>query len=314
MALVDVVRNLNCGASNAGEVGLGLKHCKQDIKRAVTFLLTEQGYKFEPVGGEMNLAYINELVQIGKAKVLQGVIEMTDNTAEDTIVTRAGSGIKSVAGKMPYEYMATFDNGLNFHKALSALSSNKAYDITIFDSKGDMFFTETKQGDYKGFTLGMFEAGKYTMSDGSNSASQMVSFQMINRTEFDERVSWITSENLDFSPEDLNDYNDVTLQIVAPTNSSTDLLVNVISYADNKPVFIDGLIKDDFILTLNGTNLPILTATATSVKGQYNLTLNDGLATGNQLKLKLYDATLLADVIDADGVLYKSNVAESVVV
>jgi len=310
----DVVRNLNCGAANQGEVGLGLKHCKQDIKRAVTFLLTEQGFKFEPVG-DLDLAYINQLVQIGKAKVLQGVIEMTDNTAEDTIITRAGSGIKSVAGKMPYEYTATFDNGLNFHKALTALSSNKAYDITIFDSKGDMFFTETKGGEWKGFTLGMLEAGKYTMSNGTDSASQMVSFQMINRAEFDERVTWITADNLDFAPEDLADYNDVTLSLTAPAAAATTLLVQVTSYADNKKVFIDGLIKDDFLLTKNGspTPLTITTSTPTANKGEYSLVV-PAWVLADEIFIKLYDSTLPADIIDADGVLYKSNTATTVVV
>lgn len=312
MALVDVVRNLNCGASNQGEVGLGLKHCKQDIKRAVTFLLTEQGLKYEPVG-DLNLAYINELVQLGKAKVLQGVIEMVDNTAEDTIITRAGSGIKSVAGKMPYEYTATFDNGLNFHKALTALSSNKAYDITIFDSKGDMFFTETKQGDYKGFTLGMLEAGKYTMSDGSNSASQMISFQMINRTEFDERVTWITNENLDFSPEDLNDYNDVTLSLTAPTATSTSIKVKVVSYADNKAIFIDGLVKEDFLLNKDNAPVTITSATPTATKGEYNLVV-PAWVLGDNIDCRLYDSTLPANIIDADGVLYKSNIATTIAV
>lgn len=314
MALVDVVRNLNCGASNQGEVGLGLKHCKQDIKRAVTFLLTEQGYKFDPVGGEMTLAYINELVQLGKAKVLQGVIEMTDNTADDTIITRAGSGIKSVAGKMPYEYTATFDNGLNFHKALSSLSSNKAYDITIFDSKGDMFFTETKQGEYKGFTLGMFEAGKYTMSNGADSASQMVSFQMINRTEFDERVTWITADNLNFSPEDLSDYNDVTLTLTAPVAPATTLLVKVVSYADNKPIFIDGLVLGDFIVTNNNVEVTISTTNPTATKGVYSLSV-PAWVSGNEITCRLADDELPgAEVANVNGVLYKSNIATTIAV
>ena len=65
--------------------------------------------------------------------MLQGVVSFADNTADDNIITREGSGIKVVAGKNPYEYTATFDNGINFHKALTSLSGYNAYDLIVFD-------------------------------------------------------------------------------------------------------------------------------------------------------------------------------------
>lgn len=308
MALAEIVNSVNCGA---GELkGTGLKHCKEDIKRVTTLGLVERGLTFDP-SEDFSLAYIRELQQLGKMIILQGVVQMTDNTAEDNIVTREGSNKKVVAGKSPYEYVATFDNGLNFHKALTALSSYKQYDIVMWDSKGDAIFTQTKAGAYKGFTLGMFENGKYTMSNGADASMQAVTFQLDNRLEFDERVSWITSDNLDYNAEeDLDGYNDVTISFVgAATNAATTLTFNVTSVADNKKVSVAGLVLGDFLYQVDGSTATatLLTASPT-ISGQYTLTV-PALGTGEVLTLRLFDSSLNASIVDVEGVLYKSNVA-----
>jgi len=173
MALIDIVNSVMCGAGDV--LGTGTKNCKQDIKRVTTIALIERGYTFAD-GDIDTLAGVRLLQQKGKAIILNGVVEIADNTADDNIITRTGSGEKIVAGKNPYEYTVTFDNGLAYHKALTTLSSYRGYDIIFFDSKGDVFFTQTKAGLYKGFTLGMFENGKYMMSNGADAASQSVSF------------------------------------------------------------------------------------------------------------------------------------------
>ena len=136
MALIDIVNSVMCGAGDV--LGTGTKNCKQDIKRVTTIALIERGYTFAD-GDIDTLAGVRLLQQKGKAIILNGVVEIVDNTADDNIITRTGSGEKIVAGKNPYEYTVTFDNGLAYHKALTTLSSYRGYDIIFFDSKGDVY-------------------------------------------------------------------------------------------------------------------------------------------------------------------------------
>jgi len=253
------------------------------------------------------------LQQKGKAIILNGVVEIADNTADDNIITRTGSGEKIVAGKNPYEYTVTFDNGLAYHKALTTLSSYRGYDIIFFDSKGDVFFTQTKAGLYKGFTLGMFENGKYMMSNGADAASQSVSFQMINRLEFDERVSWIVSDNLDYNAqEDLDGYNDVNIVLKAPLDSSSDIYLDLFTLADNHKVFIDGLGVDDFQITANGVTKIIDDAEV--FNNEYKVTTALTYSTGEIITVSLFDSVINSYIVDVDGILYKSNIATTVVV
>lgn len=309
MALPTIVNSVNCGASEI--LGTGLKNCKQDIKRVTTLGLIERGFKFDEARS-FELAYIQELQQKGQLVILQGVVELTDNTAEDTIITRAGSGEKIVAGKNPYEYNVMFDNGLAFHKALTALSGHRRFDLVMWDSKGDAIFTQTKAGEYKGFTLGMFENGKYTMSNGADASSQSVSFQMVNRLEFDERVSWITADNLDYNAqEDLDGVNDAVFAITAPT-AGTSVLFTVKTLADNHQVSLSGLLKTDLLYAVDGVTTAITTLVeSTTEAGKYTLTV-PAFTTGKVLTLVTYDTVLLKNIINLDGVLYKSNVASTI--
>tara|TARA_R100000541_G_scaffold20190_2_gene30050 strand:+ start:4031 stop:4963 length:933 start_codon:yes stop_codon:yes gene_type:complete len=310
MALIDIVNSVMCGAGDV--LGTGTKNCKQDIKRVTTLALIERGYTFAD-GDIDTLAGVRLLQQKGKAIILNGVVEIADNTAEDNIITRTGSGEKIVAGKNPYEYTVTFDNGLAYHKALTTLSSYRGYDIVFFDSKGDVFFTQTKAGLYKGFTLGMFENGKYMMSNGADAASQSVTFQMINRLEFDERVSWIVSDNLDYNAqEDLDGYNDASITLTAPADTDTSVSFSIKTVADNHLVSISGLLVSDLVYTVNGATVVPSAITEVSA-GNYTLTVA-AVSAADVITLALYDGAANSYIADVDGILYKSNIASTVVV
>ncbi len=157
MSLLTQVNKIDCGAN--GTIGAGLAGCRIDWERTVLIgVIKQRGYKFTE---EISLEYIRELEQAGIVDILQGVVSFVDQTADDTIITRDGSGLKRVAGKMPYEKVATFDNGVNFQKAITSLSSYDSYDLFFMDVNNNLWFTSTKAGEFKGFTAGMFEAGKY---------------------------------------------------------------------------------------------------------------------------------------------------------
>lgn len=299
MALIDQVNKVDCTAK--GVLGTGLAGCRIDRDRVVAMGLLSKGFKFAQ---EITLDYMRELQQDGTLIMLQGVITFVDNTAEDTIITRDGSGIKKVAGKMPYEYAATFDNGVNFHKALTALSSYEGYDIVLFDVNNNLWLTSTKSGEYKGFSLGMFENGKYTGANGTDSASQTVSFQLVNRLEVDSLMSWVTNDKLDFTYDELQGVNEV-LVTPDPIAAGTTIVVSAYLLDGTHPV--EGLLAADFSATKNGavSNPTAVVYNATTKK--YTLTVPT-LASADLVTVGLKNI-----VLTTLGTLYKSNTAEAIV-
>jgi len=299
MALEDQINKVDC--SGAGVIGTGLAGCRIDRQRVTALGLLKKGFVFSE---EITKEYLRELQQDGTLIMLQGVVSFADNTAEDTIITREGSGIKKVAGKMPYEYAATFDNGINFHKALTSLSSYEAYDLILFDVDNTLWGTTPKTGGLKGLTMGMFENGKYTGSNGTDSASQVVTFQLINRIEWDMYAGWIENNELDFIYTELTGVNEV-LVTVDPIVAGTSIVVS--AYLLDKSHSVEGLLFGDFKVTKNGTaNNPTVAAYNSTTK-KYTLTVPALLAAD------IVTVSLNGTILTPLDVLYKSNTATAVV-
>jgi len=300
MALEDQINKVDCTAS--GVLGTGLAGCRIDRDRVTAIGLLTRGFKFAE---EITLEYMRELQTNGTLIMLQGVITFVDNTAEDTVITRDGSGIKKVAGQMPYEYAATFDNGVNFHKALTSLSSYEGYDIVLFDVNNTLWLTSTKSGEYKGFSLGMFQNGKYTGANGTDSASQTVPFQIINRLEVDSLMSWVTNENLDFTYDELQGVNEVLIT-VDPVSAGTLIVVSAFLLDGTHPV--EGLLFGNFTATKNGVSSNPTAATYSAVTKKYTLTVPTLVATD------VVTVSLNGIILTTLGTLYKSNTSTAVVV
>ena len=299
MSLETQINTINCGAN--GVLGTGLAGCRQDRKRVVALGLVQKGFVFAQ---EITKDYMRDLQQAGTLIMLQGVVSFEDSTADDNIITRAGSGIKVVAGKNPYEHTITFDNGINFHKALTSLSGYGNYDLILFDVEGAIFLTVNKSGSPKGFTMGMFENGKYMGANGTDASSQSILLQLIDRSEIDERMSWINASELDFSPSELNGVNEV-LVTVDPIVAGTSIVVSAFLLDKTHPV--EGLVFGNFSVTKNGgvSNPTVATYSATTKK--YTLTVPAMVATD------IVTVSLNGIILSLADVLYKSNTATIIV-
>ncbi len=298
MSLETQINTVDCSAG--GVLGTGLAGCRMDRKRVTALGLVSKGFKFDE---EITKDYLRELQQDGTLIMLQGVVSFVDNTADDNIITREGSGIKVVAGKNPYEYTATFDNGINFHKALTSLSSYQAYDLILFDVDNSLFFTVTKAGEPKGFTLGMFENGKYMGANGTDAASQTVNLQLIERGEIDERMSWIANEELDFVYTELTGVNEVLIT-VDPAVAGTSIDVSAFLLDKTHPV--EGLLFGDFAVTRNGVVSNPTVAVYSSATKKYTLTLPAFVAAD------ILEVSLNGIILVPADILYKSNTAIAV--
>lgn len=300
MSLESQINTIDC--SQSGVKGTGLAGCRIDRKIVTALGLVEKGYKFN---AEITKAYLRQLQKDGKLIMLQGVVSFEDNTADDNIITRPGSGQKVLAGKNPYEHTLTFDNGINFHKALTSLSGFNAYDLILFDVDNSMFFTVTKANEPKGFTLGMFENGKYMGANGSDASSQTVVLQLTERAEIDERMSWIENNQLDFSYGELTGVNDVILTVNPIVTASTTIVVSAFLLDKIHPV--EGLLVGDFAFTRNGSPLVPSAIAYSSTTKKYTFTVTAN-TTADIVTVDLKDIVLtLADV------LYKSDTKTVVV-
>jgi len=300
MSLETQINTVDCSA--AGVLGTGLAGCRIDRKRVTALGLVQKGYKFNL---EITKDYLRDLQQAGALVMLQGVVSFVDNTADDNIITREGSGIKVVAGKNPYEYTVTFDNGINFHKALTSFSSYNAYDLILFDVDNSMFFTVTKAGEPKGFTLGMFENGKYMGANGTDASSQTVLLQLTERSEVDERMSFIENNQLDFTYSELTGVNEV-LVTADPIAPGTSIVASAFLLDKTHPV--EGLLFGDFSVTKNGVANNPTVAVYSSTTKKYTLTVGAMIATD------VIEVSLNGIVLTAADVIYKSNTASVIVV
>jgi hypothetical protein len=300
MTLENQINKVDC--SGSGVIGTGLAGCRIDRKRVTALGLLKKGFIFAE---EVTKDYLRELQQDGTLIMLQGVVSFADNTAEDNIITREGSGIKVVAGKNPYEYTATFDNGINFHKALTSLSSYEAYDLILFDVDNTLFGTTPKAGGLKGLALGMFENGKYTGSNGTDSASQTVMFQCINRIEWDAYAGWITNDNLDFIYTELTGVNQVLVSVNPVVALATSLVVSALLLDKTHPV--EGLLVSNFKVIKNGSVIVPSASSYSSTTKKYTLTIPAVTAAD------VYEVSLNGTILTTLGVLYKSNTATAIV-
>jgi hypothetical protein len=300
MTLDTQINTVDC--SQSGVKGTGLAGCKKDRKLVTALGLVQKGYKFNAV---IDKTYMRQLQKEGKLIMLQGVVSFEDNTADDNIITRAGSGIKVIAGKNPYEYTATFDNGINFHKALTSLSGFNAYDLILFDVDNTMFLTITKANEPKGYTLGMFESGKYMGANGTDASSQSVVLQLTERAEFDDRASWVENSKLDFSYGELTGVNDVILTVDKIITASTSIVVSAFLLDKIHPV--EGLLVADFAITRNGTAIVPSAITYNSTTKKYTLTVTSN-TTADIVTVDLKDT-----ILTPADVLYKSYVKTVVV-
>jgi len=300
MALEDQINKVDCGA--AGVLGTGTEGCQIDQDRVEALGLLPKGFKFTE---EITLDYLRELQQEGKLIMLQGVVSYTDATADNNIITREGTGIKKKTGTNPYEKVVTFDNGINFATALTYLDSYNQYDIIEFDKNNTIWMTRTKANEPKGFTLGMFDPGKYMGANGVDASSKTVTFQKIRRDEWDKYVTFVTNEQWDGSYDELQGVNEVKVT-VDPISAGTSIAVSAFLLDGTHPV--EGLLFGNFTVTKNGVASNPTVEVYSSTTKKYTLTVPTLVATD------VVTVSLNGIILTTLGTLYKSNTAKAVVI
>jgi hypothetical protein len=139
-------------------------------------------------------------------------------------------------------------------------------------------------------------------ANGTDAASQSVTFQCINRIEWDLYAGWVANDELDFVYSELTGVNEV-LVTVDPIVAGTSISVSAFLLDKTHPV--EGLLFGDFAVTKNGA--PSNPTVAVYANNKYTLTVPALVATD------IVTVSLNGTILTPLDVLYKSNTATAIV-
>ncbi len=298
MELVDQINVVECGAGDL--LGTGQQACSFDWNRVKSIELTGRSYVYTQ---EVSLDTIREAQQKEESFIIAGAESFKLIPVEPTESTTEGSGIKTVDGELPYEYEIMFKKkGMNFWKALRRFNSNGVWNIAFYDINGSKIMTQTKSGLIKGFTTSKVFTGQYKGKEGDTSAEFKTTIQLSDDVTEMERATWVDGDQVDYSINDLDGYNDVILTPSPLLVGGTSLVVKAVLV--DKSHFADGMITTDFEIKRNGVVVAHSGVLANENNKTYTFTIPAAVAgTYTVDTLNTFDKKVV--LLTATGLLYK---------
>jgi hypothetical protein len=311
MGLFGSIKNtLSCSLS---VLGTGSKNCAFEIKLVNGIYAVARGETIADAD-EFDKDYVQEKIQQGEWVPLIDAIGFLDESADDTIqTTQSGVEIKANLGR--YKFTLEYKKGEYFNKAMSSLDSFGKFDIILVDEAGNWLMTENASGVGKGFKAGMFSPLKTKLNDGSVATSKSLTFQLLDRSEWDDRLIWLDVSETGFSPDEADGANDILISFdTAPSNSDTTLVIDLVSTADNSTA-LSGLVTANFLVTVDDVTASTTWVESATISGQYTGTLAS-ISTDEVVVVQLWDATTTPEtnaIIVGDDI-YQSNALTATVV
>ena len=304
MALFGDIKNtISCGLA---ALGTGTNNCSFEIKLINGIYALKRGTIIADAD-DFNKAYMQGLIQQGTAIPLIEAIGLVDDSADDTIQTTP-SGVELKANLGRYKFTLEYKKGEYFNKALSSLDSFGMFDILIVDEAENWLMTENLSGVGKGFRCGLFSPLKVKLNDGSVATSKSLTFQLLDRSEWDNRLVWIEASKTGFSPIEADGLNDITASFNGdPSNLDTTIVVDLVSAADNSTA-LSGLVTANFLVNVDDVVTATTWVESATIAGRYTGTLA-AVATNEVVDVQLWDATVTpqTNAILVGDVGYQSN-------
>jgi hypothetical protein len=293
---------------------LGLSDCIIDEGQLTGFIITPKGWAINLESGTIDLAYMNEQIQLGNFVPVLGAIEATNGTPEATTEEYQG-GVKSVVRNGLPEYTFKFIKGKwKFASALYTYNSQQAFDVLFVFNTG-VIAGATNGTTFSGFDLGMLNSGTYMFTDGSSSSSVSVSMQLINEAQFNRDVYLIDSSVLDFKVNsDIHPVTDIV--ITARADASEGKVYFKPVFESNQATTLGGIAIANLRSTVNGV-VDVITAASLSYNAttkEYQYTPTAVLAVSNTVIVELYDTVNAVSCAKIGTRFYKgiSNTAATV--
>tara|TARA_R110002020_G_scaffold453632_1_gene668614 strand:- start:11525 stop:12454 length:930 start_codon:yes stop_codon:yes gene_type:complete len=306
--LVDIMSKLEeCGGSQANTGKLG---CLQQFGTPLSVILTKRGFVI-PKETVLNIEFLESNVQNGNLIPVIEASAFEDVSGEDAYTTNA-AGVERLNLKGLPKYKLWFEEGHEFYRQMSKLTSYKSKGAILIDDDGRWLFGVNSDGDYIGLTLGQITAEmRKTKVQGGDSEMKALSMQFIDRYQWDESYGIIERNALGFGQDEIPVINGVNLSLgEIPASNDLEVKVKAVLASDGSSP-IEGLIATDFVVTSNGGS-QVPSGIVEATPGEYVLTVSS-LSAG-VLLVDLYDSSENLDVIISGGVLYRSDVISETIV
>lgn len=307
MSLINQLNTVVCGA--AGFLGSGTKGCKLDPTNIIAFWLLPAGMA---ITEEVTRQSVLELQKSGNLVVLPNAYNVEWNSEENVTSESPNLGLQSLVREGKYNFTAQFDNGVQFQKVLSSLAGQGRWDVVLLDDADNLWGTEDRAGNFRGFRTSMVAHNPYNFLAGTEGAKTSLTIQMARPREFNDSVAVVTAESMDFYPSDLDGANEVVLNIVGTSEGS----VTVRTVLMDNNTFVDGLSQGDFLVKANGATVDAVNVEANPTDKTYTLSAA-GLTADAVVEVKLYDSASNSQVIavgaSPDEVLYQSREVTGVI-
>ena len=300
-----------CGGSSANTGELG---CEIEFGLVIHGIGLTTG-TIIPKDVDLDIDYINVLIQSGKAVPLMNAFSSEPTFSDDTMET-SPLGVEALTLPGLSKFMLTMKKGQEYYKEMSKLTGFGNIEWILGDVNGSWKMAKTSNGDFKGFSAGQVNAMITTPATASETEKKSVTFQLTDRREYDLLNDVFLASTL-FPISDVKGVNGVNLSFadsngaVPPADADTTLKVKAVFASDNFSA-IEGLLISDFLLTVGGS-----TVTPSGIvddgDGFYTFTIA-ALTAADALQLQNYDSSVNKGVvITAAGVLLRSEILAAIV-
>jgi len=304
ISIIDKVENCGGSTANTGKLG-----CLQVFGTPLSVILTKKGYVI-PKETDFTLAWLETEVQNGNLIPLMEASAFEDLSAEDAFSTNA-AGVErlNLQGLPKYKFM--FEEGHEFYRQLSKLTSFKSKGAILIDDAGRWLFGVDASGDYVGLTMGQINAEiRKTKVQGGDAESKSVTMQFLDRLQWDLNYGIAERDSLGVSPSDVPVVNGVNTAFTAiPADTDLTIDISVLLASDNSSA-VEGLVIGNFLVKKNGVTVTHTLVTEPSA-GNYQITV-PAVVAGEIYTVELVDGNY--DIVISENVLYRADRIDSATV
>lgn len=210
-------------------------------------------------------------------------------------------------GKPQFSFM--FDKGSCFHKALYDKRGKNRWDLAIIFETGVLFASNQDGSRLIGFDMGMLSVETFKLVQGTDPEMSTAMIQLLDADQFNARHEFFTFEQLGFNMNRIDGVVDVLLTYPTAPGAATTFTVSAVGGCNMDEV-ITGL-DDPTKWRLGGTQAAATTISGVSFnasEGNYTVTVDSILASGDTVQLELFDSTNTVRVVeDSVGNLFKGK-------
>lgn len=285
------------------ELGTGFRDCEVTPGVLDGFFLVSKSWSHDPTTETFNDAYITAQIKAGNITPFFDAIGFQNNFTERGIFTsQTGRNVKTSNG-LP-GWIMDFSNGPYFHKAAYYRNSYNKYNLVLRYDNGVLGMAQTGDGNYKGFSLGLFDVDNWMGADGSDPNKTPIMLALTNADQYNKDIVYLDPTANSFDLDTHSGVYDVTITHVS--NATADVVVDIFATA-NGAIPIQGLEVGDFRAI--GTAIAI-SSVADDSAGRYTITFaSDVSGDYSGLKIGLYDTSDSTLVVNKSGTLYKGTSA-----